>query len=151
MLCFNSLWSTKQPGSPSLLVLFIEGWKGLQRFRLSVASNAALFVFVCVCVCVCLLCVHAQRCMCTCFNVNVCVCVCLFVQVDDAVFCAGQIALVPCSMQLVAGGAALQAQLCFSHMAHGLEAVSSSLTLRHALQAHCYVTQPGHVPAVRAG
>src|SRR4029434_4473272 len=95
-----------------------------------------------------------MRSMCTCFNVNVCVCVCvcvcLFVQVDDAVFSAAQIALVPCSMQLVAGGAALQAQLCFSHMAHVLEAVSSSLTLRHALQAHCYVTQPGHVPAVRA-
>lgn len=65
-------------------------------------------------------------------------------------FCAGQIALVPCSMQLVAGGAALQAQLCFGHMAHVLEAVSASLTLRHALQAHCYVTQRGHIPAVRA-
>ncbi|KAL2099231.1 hypothetical protein ACEWY4_005711 [Coilia grayii] len=72
------------------------------------------------------------------------------VRVDEAVFCAGQIALVPCSMQLVAGGAALQAQLCFGHVAHVLEAMSSSLRLRHALQAHCYVTQHGHIPTVRA-
>ncbi|XP_041928918.1 diphthine--ammonia ligase isoform X1 [Alosa sapidissima] len=72
------------------------------------------------------------------------------VRVDEAAFCAGQIALVPCSMQLVAGGAARQAQLCFGHMARVLEALSSSLTLHHALQAHCYVTQPGHIPAAKA-
>ncbi|XP_063080083.1 diphthine--ammonia ligase [Engraulis encrasicolus] len=73
------------------------------------------------------------------------------VRVEEAVFCAGQIALLPCSMQLVdgGGGAALQAQLCFSHMGRVLQAMGSSLTLRHALQAHCYVTQLGHVPAVR--
>lgn len=96
--------------------------------------------------------VHLHTCKHKCVRVclHVCLRVCLFVQVDEAVFCAGQIALVPCSMQLVAGGAALQAQLCFGHMAHVLEAVSASLTLRHALQAHCYVTQRGHIPAVRA-
>src|SRR4029434_3739823 len=121
-----------------MIVTFLRETEGLHEtvyIFLCVFLALLLYVFVCTCVCV---------------HLCICVCVCLFVQVDDAVFCAGQIALVPCSMQLVAGGAALQAQLCFSHMAHVLEAVSSSLTLRHALQAHCYVTQPGHVPAVRA-
>ncbi|KAL0170845.1 hypothetical protein M9458_035441, partial [Cirrhinus mrigala] len=52
--------------------------------------------------------------------------------VRDAVFCAGQIALVPCSMQLVNGPVALQARLCFSHME----------------KAHIYITHREHAAVV---
>ncbi|XP_058605597.1 diphthine--ammonia ligase isoform X2 [Onychostoma macrolepis] len=70
------------------------------------------------------------------------------VQVRDAVFCAGQIALVPCSMQLVNGPVALQARLCFSHMEKVLYAMDSKLTLAHVLQAHIYITHREHATAV---
>ncbi|KAB5562132.1 hypothetical protein PHYPO_G00014480 [Pangasianodon hypophthalmus] len=71
------------------------------------------------------------------------------VQVDEAVFCAGQIALVPCTMQLLRASPGSQAQLCYSHMEKVLRAMSASLTLGHTLQAHCYVTDLTHIPAVR--
>lgn len=70
-------------------------------------------------------------------------------QLDEAVFCAGQIALVPCTMQLLRAGPGSQAQLCYSHMEKVLRAMSASLTLGHTLQAHCYVTDLTHIPAVR--
>ncbi|XP_016311915.1 diphthine--ammonia ligase [Sinocyclocheilus anshuiensis] len=70
------------------------------------------------------------------------------VQVREAVFCAGQIALVPCSMQLVKGPVALQARLCFSHMEKVLCAMDSRLTLAHVLQAHIYITHREHAAAV---
>lgn len=63
-------------------------------------------------------------------------------------FCAGQIALVPCSMQLVNGPVALQARLCFSHMEKVLRAMDSRLTLAHVLQAHIYITHRDHAAAV---
>ncbi|XP_060790585.1 diphthine--ammonia ligase isoform X2 [Neoarius graeffei] len=71
------------------------------------------------------------------------------VQVDEAVFCAGQIALVPCTMQLLRAGPGSQAPLCFSHMEKVLRAMRATLTLGHTLQAHCYVTDLTHIPAVR--
>ncbi|XP_050989837.1 diphthine--ammonia ligase [Labeo rohita] len=70
------------------------------------------------------------------------------VRVRDAVFCAGQIALVPCSMQLVNGPVALQARLCFSHMEKVLRAMDSRLTLTHVLQAHIYITRREHAAIV---
>ncbi|XP_018582782.1 diphthine--ammonia ligase isoform X2 [Scleropages formosus] len=71
------------------------------------------------------------------------------VKVDEAVFCAGQIALVPCTMLLVQGGASVQASLAFGHVEKILEAMNSSLTLFHVLQAHCYVTHRSYIPFVR--
>ncbi|XP_019909921.2 diphthine--ammonia ligase isoform X2 [Esox lucius] len=70
-------------------------------------------------------------------------------RVDETVFCAGQIALVPCTMQLVSGGTGTQARLSFSHVEKVLEAVIGSLTLNHVLQAHCYVTRSQDIPIVR--
>ncbi|KAK9959324.1 hypothetical protein ABG768_009454 [Culter alburnus] len=72
------------------------------------------------------------------------------VRVQEALFCAGQIALIPCSMQLLDGPPALQARLCFSHMEKVLRAVTSGLTLAHVLQAHIYVTHREHTAAVMA-
>ncbi|XP_064784046.1 diphthine--ammonia ligase isoform X2 [Oncorhynchus masou masou] len=71
-------------------------------------------------------------------------------RVDEAVYCAGQIALVPCTMQLVRAGARTQACLSFSHIEKVLEAVISSLTLGHVLQAHCYATRSQDIPVIRA-
>eukprot|EP00064_Thunnus_orientalis_P001282 superscaffoldBa00000086_g1284 len=71
-------------------------------------------------------------------------------EVDDSVFCAGQIALVPCTMQLVKAGTRTQAHLSFSYVKKVLEAVISSLTLPHVVQAHCYTTRHQHIPIIRA-
>lgn len=73
-----------------------------------------------------------------------------FLQLDESVFCAGQIALVPCTMQLVNAGARTQARLSFGYVKKVLEAVISSLTLAHVVQAHCYTTRRQDVPVVRA-
>lgn len=74
----------------------------------------------------------------------------MFFQVDQSVFCAGQIALVPCTMQLVKAGSRTQASLSFSYVKKVLEAVISSLTLAHVLQAHCYTTRHQDIPVIRA-
>lgn len=71
-------------------------------------------------------------------------------QVDDVVFCSGQIALVPCTMQLVGAGTSTQAHLSFSHMKKVLEAVISSLTLAHVVQAHCYTTRHADMQMIGA-
>ncbi|KAM6973423.1 diphthine--ammonia ligase [Aplochiton taeniatus] len=71
-------------------------------------------------------------------------------RVEESVFCAGQIALVPCTMQLLKAGTRSQASLSFSHVEKVLEAVSSGLTLAHVLQAHCYATQHRDIPTIRA-
>uniref|UniRef100_G3P8F9 Diphthine--ammonia ligase n=1 Tax=Gasterosteus aculeatus aculeatus TaxID=481459 RepID=G3P8F9_GASAC len=70
-------------------------------------------------------------------------------RVDETVFCAGQIALVPCTMQLVEAGTRTQARLAFSYVQKVLEAVTSSLTLAHVIQAHCYITRRRDVPIRR--
>nr|XP_057947394.1 diphthine--ammonia ligase [Doryrhamphus excisus] len=71
-------------------------------------------------------------------------------RVDDAVFCAGQIALIPCTMQLVKAGTRMQAQLCVSHVRKVLEAMISCLTLGHIIQVHCYTTRRQDIPVIRA-
>jgi len=66
------------------------------------------------------------------------------------VFCAGQIALVPCTMELVKAGTYTQARLSFSHVKKVLEAVIGSLTLAHVVQAHCYTTRHQDIGMIRA-
>lgn len=74
----------------------------------------------------------------------------LFPQVDDSVFCAGQIALVPCTMQLVKAGTRTQAHLSFSYVKKVLEAVIGGLTLAAVVQAHCYAARRQDIPTIRA-
>lgn len=73
-----------------------------------------------------------------------------FLQVDQSVFCAGQIALVPCTMQLANAGTRTQAHLSFSYVKKVLEAVIGSLTLVHVVQAHCYATRHQDISTIRA-
>ncbi|XP_041668097.1 diphthine--ammonia ligase isoform X2 [Cheilinus undulatus] len=71
-------------------------------------------------------------------------------RVDQSIFCAGQIALVPCTMQLVKAGTRTQARLSFSYVKKVLEAVICGLSLAHVLQAHCYTTRHQDIPVIRA-
>uniref|UniRef100_A0A096LQQ1 Diphthine--ammonia ligase n=1 Tax=Poecilia formosa TaxID=48698 RepID=A0A096LQQ1_POEFO len=71
-------------------------------------------------------------------------------KVDELVFCAGQIPLVPCTMSLVKAATSVEAQLSFSHVKKVLEAVIPNLTLAHVVQAHCYITRHRDVATVRA-
>lgn len=70
-------------------------------------------------------------------------------QVDEVVFCAGQIALVPCTMHLVKAGTYTQTQMCFNHVKKVLEAVINNLTLAHIVQAHCYTTRHQDIAMIR--
>lgn len=63
-------------------------------------------------------------------------------RVNELTFCAGQIPLVPCTMELLKAGSRPQARLSFSHVQKVLQAALPGLTLSHVLQAHCYTTQP---------
>ncbi|XP_076021750.1 diphthine--ammonia ligase [Genypterus blacodes] len=71
-------------------------------------------------------------------------------RVDESAFCAGQIAMVPCTLQLVKAGSGIQARLSFSHARKVLDAVIGGLTLGHVLQAHCYATRRQDIPIIRA-
>lgn len=53
-------------------------------------------------------------------------------------------------MQMVKAGTRTQAVLSFSHVKKVLEAVISSLTLAHVVQAHCYATRYQDIPIIRA-
>ncbi|CAL9687104.1 unnamed protein product [Knipowitschia caucasica] len=63
-------------------------------------------------------------------------------RVNDTVLCAGQIALRPCTMELLQAGSSAQARLALSHVRQVLQAALPGLTLHHVLQAHCYTTRP---------
>ncbi|XP_034051547.1 diphthine--ammonia ligase [Thalassophryne amazonica] len=71
------------------------------------------------------------------------------IRVDESVFCAGQIALVPCTMQLVQAGTRTQARLSFSYVKKVLEAIISNMTLTHVIQSHCYTTRHQDIPVIR--
>lgn len=68
---------------------------------------------------------------------------------DRSIFCAGQIALVPCTMQLVKAGARTQTLLSLSHVKKVLQAVISSSTLANVVQAHCYATRKRDICVIR--
>ncbi|XP_063295593.1 diphthine--ammonia ligase [Pelobates fuscus] len=72
------------------------------------------------------------------------------VWVGSAIFCAGQIALKPCSMQLVSGGIAVEAVVSLRHVDRVLDAVRPGTSLSHVLLAHCYVTQSSYIPTAVA-
>lgn len=68
---------------------------------------------------------------------------------DRSVFCAGQIALVPCTMQLVKAGARTQTLLSLSHVKKVLQAVVSGSTLASIVQVHCYATRTRDICVIR--
>ncbi|KAM6130901.1 diphthine--ammonia ligase isoform 2-T2 [Pterocles gutturalis] len=68
------------------------------------------------------------------------------IKVGDVLYCAGQIALVPCTMQLVSGGIWTEAVVSLHHVERVLQAMSQKTTLHHIIAASCYVTDSKHIP-----
>ncbi|KYO28747.1 ATP-binding domain-containing protein 4 [Alligator mississippiensis] len=72
------------------------------------------------------------------------------VKIGDVLYCAGQIALVPCTMQLVSGGIQTEATVSLRHVEKVLKAMSHNTELQHVLMANCYVTDNKYIPVARA-
>ncbi|KAM9238998.1 diphthine--ammonia ligase isoform 2-T2 [Leptosomus discolor] len=72
------------------------------------------------------------------------------IKVGDVLYCAGQIALVPCTMQLVSGGIWTEATVSLRHVEHVLQAMSKKTSLHHVITASCYVTDSKHIPIARS-
>ncbi|XP_067414163.1 diphthine--ammonia ligase isoform X2 [Emydura macquarii macquarii] len=72
------------------------------------------------------------------------------VKVGEVLYCAGQIALVPCTMQLVGGGIQTEATVSLRHVEKVLKAMSHNIELHHILMANCYVTDSKYIPVARA-
>ncbi|KAB0799176.1 hypothetical protein PPYR_07056 [Photinus pyralis] len=62
------------------------------------------------------------------------------IRVGEFVYIAGQIGLVPGSMQLVRGGVKSQCQLAIRHVGRIISGIDSNTNLRDVVQAVCYVT-----------
>ncbi|CAM4570198.1 unnamed protein product [Lepidochelys olivacea] len=72
------------------------------------------------------------------------------IKVGEVLYCAGQIALVPCTMQLVGGGIQTEATVSLSHVEKVLKAMSHNTELHHILMANCYVTDSKYIRVARA-
>ncbi|KAM6392409.1 diphthine--ammonia ligase [Pluvialis apricaria] len=68
------------------------------------------------------------------------------IKIGDVLYCAGQIALVPCTMQLVSGGIWTEAIVSLRHVERVLQAMSQKTALHHVITACCYVTDTKHIP-----
>ncbi|NXN07027.1 DPH6 ligase, partial [Indicator maculatus] len=72
------------------------------------------------------------------------------IKVGDVLYCAGQIALVPCTMQLVSGGIGPEAMVSLQHVERVLQAMSQKVALHHVITATCYLTDSKHIPTARS-
>ncbi|XP_026648838.2 diphthine--ammonia ligase isoform X4 [Zonotrichia albicollis] len=72
------------------------------------------------------------------------------IKVGDVLYCAGQIALVACTMQLVRGGIRAEASLSLRHVGRVLGAMSQGAALHHVISACCYVTDSESIPIARS-
>lgn len=71
------------------------------------------------------------------------------VRVGDLVYVAGQIGLVPGTMQMVEGGVRKQCRLALRHVARIVRAMDPNTQLRDVVQGVCYVTHPSYIPEAR--
>ncbi|KAI4462631.1 hypothetical protein MML48_4g00020204 [Holotrichia oblita] len=67
------------------------------------------------------------------------------VKVEDLIHLAGQIALVPGSMQMVNGGIKQQCKLSLRHVGRLLKAMDPNLTIRDVVQGICYVSKAKYI------
>ncbi|GCC28140.1 hypothetical protein chiPu_0006567 [Chiloscyllium punctatum] len=70
------------------------------------------------------------------------------VKVGNEIFCAGQIGLIPCTMQLIKGGVKSEAVLSLSHVQKVLAAMQSGTHLNHVLLANCYVSDKKYISII---
>ncbi|XP_025021392.1 diphthine--ammonia ligase isoform X2 [Python bivittatus] len=72
------------------------------------------------------------------------------IQVEDILYCAGQIALVPCTMQLTSGGIEAEALMSLNHVERVLKAMNLKAELHHVLMANCYITDSKFISVAEA-
>uniref|UniRef100_U3JT08 Diphthine--ammonia ligase n=1 Tax=Ficedula albicollis TaxID=59894 RepID=U3JT08_FICAL len=72
------------------------------------------------------------------------------IKVGGVLYCAGQIALVPCTLRLVSGGVRAEASLSLRHVGRVLQAMSQGAALHHVISASCYVTDSKSIPVARS-
>ncbi|XP_013927998.1 PREDICTED: diphthine--ammonia ligase isoform X1 [Thamnophis sirtalis] len=72
------------------------------------------------------------------------------IQIEDTLYCAGQIALVPCTMQLTSGGIIKEALMSLNHVEKVLKAMNLKAELHHILMANCYVTDSKYISVAEA-
>jgi diphthine-ammonia ligase len=70
-------------------------------------------------------------------------------QINGRVFVAGQIPLVPGTMQLLTDGASAQCRLALQHADQVLQAMCAGCSLRDVLLSICYVTHADVIPVAR--
>ncbi|XP_062974954.1 diphthine--ammonia ligase [Elgaria multicarinata webbii] len=70
------------------------------------------------------------------------------IQVGDILYCAGQIALVPCTMQLISAGIEVEALVSLGHVEKVLKAMHTEL--QHVLMTNCYVTDSKYISVAQA-
>lgn len=66
----------------------------------------------------------------------------MFFQVGDIYYVAGQIPLIPGTMQILNKPILLQCKLVLRHVQRILEAMDANLNFNNVLQVICYVTSP---------
>ncbi|KAF5286755.1 hypothetical protein FQA39_LY04178 [Lamprigera yunnana] len=71
------------------------------------------------------------------------------IRIGDTIHVAGQIGLVPGSMQLVQGGAETQSQVAARNLGRIINAMDPNSNLRNVVQAICYVTDIKLIDSVR--
>ncbi|KAG8126227.1 putative Diphthine--ammonia ligase protein [Naja naja] len=70
--------------------------------------------------------------------------------VEDTLYCSGQIALVPCTMQLTSGGIKKEALMSLNHVERVLKAMNLKAELHHVLMANCYTTDSRYISVAEA-
>ncbi|EFA02050.1 uncharacterized protein LOC663632 [Tribolium castaneum] len=71
------------------------------------------------------------------------------VRVGELIHLAGQIGMIPGSLEMVKGGIKAQCQLALRHVGRLLKAVDSNVNLRDVVQGICYVTDVSYVEHAR--
>uniref|UniRef100_A0A8C5RPJ8 Uncharacterized protein n=1 Tax=Laticauda laticaudata TaxID=8630 RepID=A0A8C5RPJ8_LATLA len=70
--------------------------------------------------------------------------------VENTLYCSGQIALVPCTMQLTSGGVKKEALMSLNHVERVLKAMNLKAELHHVLMANCYITDSKYISVAEA-
>nr|CAD7260850.1 unnamed protein product [Timema shepardi] len=71
------------------------------------------------------------------------------IRIGDIIYVAGQIALVPGTMQMIEGGVKKQCRLTLKHIGRIVKAMDPNTQLRDVVQGICYVTHPSYIPEAR--
>ncbi|XP_076099990.1 uncharacterized protein LOC143069310 isoform X2 [Mytilus galloprovincialis] len=71
------------------------------------------------------------------------------VKVDKRMYIAGQIAMVPSTLNIISGGIRAESRLCLRHIHRILEAMPGSTSLKNISIAICYVSQRDYISIVK--